>query len=248
MLTAGELATFRDNGFVAIREAFPRQLALDCAAHILRVRDAPGLDREIIPGYVHLRENFDDGPFQHLWNQRLASAVDGLLEKGAYHLNPGWGWWPISFPGYAPSKKVEPEVGWHIDGEPLQRLGDPEYAVILLCLFSDIDRWGGGTFIEQGSYRKVVRFMHQRQQIVAQVPHSEINDFMHRQVRGPSVEVTGHAGDVILMHPYSWHCRGYNFSDRIRVVCNSRCILDRQFDLRSPQNVIETTIVNAIEP
>jgi ectoine hydroxylase-related dioxygenase (phytanoyl-CoA dioxygenase family) len=203
------------------------------------------IDRE--DGYIHIRESFSGEPFAALWNEKLESSVDSLLGKDEYFPITEWGWFPISFPGHAPKEKRAPEKGWHIDGEPLQRLDDPEYAVICLALFTDIDRWGGGTFIEAGSHREVIRFMAEADPHGRGVPHQDINDYMqNRGSGGEVVEINGKAGDVVLMNPYIWHSRGHNYSDRVRVICNSRCVMKRRMNLKSPQNVVERSIAEVM--
>lgn len=246
MLNELQKTEFSLNGFIKIKEAFNPVVACQCADFVLEQIDDPELDIDREDGYIHIKECFSDDPFLSIWNEKFQSCVDSLLGKNNYHHGTEWGWFPISFPGYAPNEKVVPEVGWHIDGEPLQRLDDPEYAVICLCLFTDIDRWGGGTFIEVGSHKKVIRFMAAADPHGQGVLHQDINDYMHNRSRGEVVEINGKAGDLVLMNPYIWHCRGHNYSNRVRVICNSRRVMKKRMNLKSPQNVVEQSIAEAM--
>lgn len=246
MLNKLQKTEFLLNGFIKIKEAFSPVIARQCAEFVLEQIDDPELNIDRTDGYVHIKENFSDDPFPSLWNEKLESCVDSLLGKDNYFPITEWGWFPISFPGHAPDEKVVPDEGWHIDGEPLQRLDDPEYAVICLCLFTDIDAWGGGTFVEAGSHREVIRFMEAADPHGRGVSHQDINDYMHNRFRGEVIEINGRAGDVVLMNPYTWHCRGHNYSNRVRVICNSRCMMKRRLNLKSPKNVVEQSIIEAM--
>jgi len=248
MLNQRQKTEFLLNGFLHIKEAFNPVVARRCAEFVLEQIDDPELDIDRETGYAHIKENFSDDPFSTLWSEKLESCVDSLLGKNNYQAITEWGWFPISFPEHAPKEKVAPEEGWHIDGEPLQRLDDPEYAVICLCLFTDIDAWGGGTFIESASHKEVIRFMASSDLHGRGVPHQCINDYMqNRCSKGEVVEINGKAGDVVLMNPYTWHCRGHNYSNRVRVICNSRCVMKRRMNLESPQNVVEQSIVEVVK-
>ncbi len=246
MLSEPQKTEFLLNGFLQIKKAFDPAVARQCGTFVLEQIDDPELDVEREKGYIHIKEIFSDDPFPSLWNKKLESCVDSLLGKNNYHAITEWGWFPISFPGHAPSKKVVPDEGWHIDGEPRQKLDDPEYAVVCLCLFTDIDAWGGGTFIEVGSHREIIRYMAAADPRGRGIPHKDINDYMHNHLRGKVVEINGKAGDVVLMNPYTWHCRGHNYSNRVRVICNSRCVMKRRMNLKLPQNVVEQSIAEAI--
>ncbi|MGI8468687.1 MAG: phytanoyl-CoA dioxygenase family protein [Pyrinomonadaceae bacterium] len=248
MLNQLQKAEFLHNGFLQVKKAFNPVIARQCAKFVLERIDDPELDIDREIGYIHIKENFSDDPFSGLWSKKLESCVDSLLGKSNYQAITEWGWFPVSFPGHAPKEKVAPEDGWHIDGEPLQQLDDPEYAVICLCLFTDIKAWGGGTFIETASHKDVIRFMAAAERRGRGVPHKSINDYMqNRRFKGETVEINGKAGDVVLMNPYTWHCRGHNYSNRARVICNSRCAMKRRMNLQSPQNVIERSIVEAMK-
>ena len=191
------------NGFIKIEEAFSPIIARQCADFVLEQIDDSELEIRREDGYIHIRENFADEPFPKLWTKKFESRIDSLLGKDNYFPITEWGWFPISFPGHAPKEKRPPETGWHLDGAPVQRLDDPEYAVICLCLFTDIDQWGGGTFIEAGAHREVIRFLADTDPDRRGVPHQDINDYMDsRDKKGTLVEINGKAGDVVLINPY----------------------------------------------
>ena len=247
MINELQKTEFLHKGFLHIKEAFSPAIAHQCAAFVLEQIDNQELDIDRETGYVHIKEAFSTEPFLKIWNEKIQQCVDGLLGEDAYYPITEWGWFPVSFPGYAPNEKVVPDEGWHIDGEHWQRLDDPEYAVICLCLFTDIDDWGGGTFIEVASHKQVIRYMASADLHGRGVLHEDINDHMHgRLIRGDVVEITGKAGDIVLMNPYVWHCRGHNYSNRIRVICNSRCVMKRRMNLKSPQNTVEQSIAKAM--
>jgi hypothetical protein len=247
MISEPQKTEFLHQGFLHITEAFDPLIAHQCAAFVLEQIDNPDLDIDREAGYVHIKEAFPTPPFPNIWNGKIQRCVDALLGENDYHPITEWGWFPVSFPGHAPNEMVAPEVGWHIDGEHCQRLDDPEYAVICLCLFTDVDAWGGGTFIEVASHKQVIRYMAGAGPSGRGVLHEDINDYMHgRPLRGEVVEISGKAGDIVFMNPYAWHCRGHNYSDRIRVICNSRCVMRRRMNLESPRNLVEQSIAEVL--
>ena len=247
MINELQKTEFLLNGFLHIREAFNPVIARRCAEFVLEQIDNPELDIDRETGYVHIKESFSDKPFSGIWNEKMQHSVDSLLGENNYYPISDWGWFPVSFPGHAPDKKVVPETGWHIDGEDCQKLDDPEYAVICLCLFTDIDAWGGGTFIEVASHKQVIHYMATTDPHGRGVLHEDINNFMHGRLnKGETVEINGKAGDIVLMNPYAWHCRGHNYSNRVRIICNSRCVMKRRMNLQSPQNVVEQSIAEVI--
>jgi hypothetical protein len=246
MLNELQKNEFLLKGFLGIKEAFDPAVAQQCARFVLEQIGNPELDIDRKDGYIHVKESFSTGPFQRIWNGRIQGCVDALLGVDNYHPITEWGWWPISFPGYAPDEKVVPSEGWHIDGEDYHKLDDPEYAIICLCLFTNINPWGGGTFVEVASHREVIHYMATQGPQGEGVLHQDINNYMQSRLRGDTVEITGAAGDVVLMNPYLWHCRGHNYSNQVRVICNSRCVMKRRMNLKLPQNVVERSIAEVM--
>lgn len=222
---------FVTRGFVVFRNAFDQQVAACCGESVLERCEDPALDIARETGYVHIKESFDGEPFSSIWTPRLATAIDTLLAPAAYIPPDVWGWWPISLPGFAKGPVRIPEIGWHIDGTnsgDRHRLNDRE-AVILLGIFTPIDTWGGGTFIEIGSHLDSLRAIVDERDGIA---HQDLNTLMNsRSQKGQVVEMTGQPGDMVIMHPLVWHCRGMNFGERTRIICN------QDIALINPKNI-----------
>ncbi len=111
-------------------------------------------------------------------------------------------------------------AGWHLDDpKKATTLENWHHGLIVMCLFSDVRRRGGGTFFACDSPRKVARmlsahpegldFVDSRESVVKLM--ADCRDFY---------EVTGEVGDVILIHPLMLHAGSANRSPAIRWLAN----------------------------
>lgn len=118
--------------------------------------------------------------------------------------------------------------GWHKDGDFFRHfLDSPEQALLTLVLWTDMLHQGGGTFVAADSVPVVARYL-------ADHPEGVLpDDFDFASLIGQCrdfVEMTGEAGDVVLMHPYTLHTTSQNV---LRV---SRIITNPALALREPMN------------
>jgi hypothetical protein len=67
---------------------------------------------------------------------------------------------------------------------------------------------------------------------------------------GNFVEVTGAAGDMLMMHPHLFHASSPNCTDRVRIAANFCIALNEPMDLRrshpADYSLVERAIVNAL--
>jgi phytanoyl-CoA dioxygenase PhyH len=128
-----------------------------------------------------------------------------------------------------PWQPPSPAVGaWHKDGDYFRHfLDSPEQALLAFVLWTDMLPKGGGTFVAPDSVPVVARFL-------AEHPEGALpGDFDYAELIGQCrdfVEMTGEAGDVVLLHPYTLHATSQN------VLGVSRIITNPPLALREPMN------------
>jgi hypothetical protein len=164
MLSRAEIEFFEENGYIPIRGAIPREVALLCREEVWRELEFIGVDkldsRTWVRNVQGLQRSFGrhEG---HLWatalaNPRLEGAIDSLLGAGRWNLDSlSCGWWAISFPGFA-QPPFRPEGAWHVDGNWFEHTCHPrEVALVPVMLFSDIKPRKGGTILANGSHKAI---------------------------------------------------------------------------------------------
>jgi Phytanoyl-CoA dioxygenase (PhyH) len=118
-----------------------------------------------------------------------------------------------------PWEPPSPSVGgWHKDGDFFRHfLDSPEQGLLAFVLWTDMRHRGGGTFVAADSVGVVARFL-------ADHPEGVLPDEFDfpALVRECSdfVEMTGHAGDVVLLHPYTLHATSQNVLGVSRIITN----------------------------
>jgi hypothetical protein len=209
MLADADIERFVEDGFVAVRGAFSRDLA-ERTVELL----SPGLDPT------------SDAPVQRLYGSAhpdvvatantaaLTEAFDQLVGPGRWLPKVGVGTFPVRFPS-----EVDPgDAGWHVDGS-FERDGSywlnhrsDGRALLLLLLYSDVGDDDAPTLIRVGSHRMVAEalepFGHQGLSFMDLAVRMDLSN-----LAGDVVRATGRAGDVFLCHPFlvhsaSWPHRG----------------------------------------
>ncbi|GGM49556.1 phytanoyl-CoA dioxygenase [Longimycelium tulufanense] len=212
-LTPEQIEGFVRDGFVHVREAFPRSVA-DAARAILWRRT--GLDPDDpatwtqpvirIPGAA-------DEPFRVAANSpRLHAAFDQLVGKGQWLPRGGLGTFPIRFP-----HPDDPgDSGWHMDGSysvdgetwPWLNISSRERALLMLFLFSDVGPDEAPTRIKVGSHLDVPPFLREAgeggRNMLELCQEMDAAGKLDSDDR-PLALATGKAGDVYLCHPFLIH-------------------------------------------
>lgn len=126
-------------------------------------------------------------------------------------------------PWEAPSAELK---GWHKDGDFFRHfLDSPEQGLLTIVLWTDMHHQGGGTFMAADSVPVVARYLAEHTEGVLPT------DFDFRALTRQCtdfVELTGKAGDVVLMHPYVLHATSQN------VIKHGRFITNPPITLREP--------------
>jgi hypothetical protein len=128
-------------------------------------------------------------------------------------------------PWQPPSPKV---TGWHSDGSHFRHFLDSrDEALLTIVLWSDMLHQGGGTFIAPDSVRVLARYLYEHPEGV----RPEDFDFQELISRCTQFEeVTGKAGDFIILHPFMMHASSQNVIFKPRFMSNPPVVLKEPMD------------------
>lgn len=129
-------------------------------------------------------------------------------------------------PWQPPSANVS---GWHKDGSYFKHFLDSrEQALLPIVLWSDMMHQGGGTFIAPDSVRQVAKFLMAHPEGVkpGQIPTAEL---IHQCTEFK--EVTGKAGDFVIVHPFMLHASSQNTLKQPRFMSNPPVVLKEPMNL-----------------
>jgi hypothetical protein len=122
--------------------------------------------------------------------------------------------------------------GWHKDGGSIRHfLDSPEQALLTIVLWTDMRHQGGATFISPDSVRPVARCLAEHPEGFTATGFdfpallSECNRFE---------ELTGNAGDVVILHPYILHASSQNVLGVPRLITNPPVILKEPMNFNRP--------------
>ena len=221
-LTDEQVEHFLERGFVTLKGCFqPEEVDGWLETAWVRFRcdpDDPSTWRE---KRIHLaaRESVD--------SREMAPAAFGAaadLVGGADRIVLPWLWNDsfIANLGVGDDRAWDPPSaavgGWHKDGDFFRHfLDSPEQGLLAFVLWTDMQHRGGGTFVAADSVGVVARFL-------ADHPEGVLPDEFDftALVRECSdfVEMTGDAGDVVLLHPYALHATSQNVLGVGRIITN----------------------------
>ncbi len=219
-LSPAEIERFVEDGYVVLREGFPAAVA-DAIRD--RIWQRMGLSPDDPDGWpakvVFIKEVYAGAPFAQAYTPRVVGSFDQLVGCGRW-IQDGWlGYWPVLFPGFAAPPWTAPEFGWHVDGGHFRRHPwSPERALLTLFLLSDIGPGDGGTAVSVGSHRMVAGLLAEAEP--AGLTHGDLLARANSEPRAEVREVTGAAGDVVLLHPLLLHAQSENTGGRVRFIAN----------------------------
>lgn len=252
VLTETQAQHFIDRGFVVLTECFPRDLAAEWRTYAFQRLgfdpDDPAtwtVDRVHLPRMkqVLIRE-FAPKAWGAMCD--LVGGEDRVASRDAT-----WGdSFIINFKVGADETWIPPGPdmnGWHKDGDFFRHfLNSPEQGLLTIVVWSDIDPMGGGTFIACDSVRHIAH-------LLAEHPEGLLPSTGFGQVAQHCtdfVEITGRAGDVVVMHPFMVHSHSYNPSGRPRFITNPPIALNKpmQFSRANPANysLVEQSVLRGL--
>lgn len=210
-LSDAQVSSFIEDGYVRVEDAFSTALAEECRAALWRATglspDAPETWTEPVIRIGSMASQ----PFVEAANTpRLHRCYDQLAGKGRWIAPRGLGTFPIRFPSPTPAG----DDGWHVDVS--FGFDNPDFmewranvkstgrSLLMLFLFSDVEKHDAPTIIRAGSHAAIARQL---------LPHGEAGlslralsaDGYASTADCPEVEATGPAGTVYLCHPFLVH-------------------------------------------
>lgn len=156
-----------------------------------------------------------------------------------FHLGSDRDWVPPS-----------PEAGgWHKDGDFFWHfLDSPEQGLLVIVVWRDMLSHGGGTYIAPDSVKLIAKYLYEHPEGLHPFEGgfgdliTECEDFR---------EVTGKAGDVILMHPYMLHASSQNHLGIARFITNPPVSLKEpmNFNRENPDDFspLELSVLKALD-
>ena len=221
MLSNQQLDHFYRRGHIILRECFSRETAQQMTDQaFVRLgydpHDASTWTEKRVHMPMHHRyEVRDFAPRAYDAMCQLVGGIERIEEpywSDGFIGNFGIG---ADRPWEAPSANV---TGWHKDGDFFRHfLDSPEQALLVIVVWTDIEPRGGGTFLACDSVPVLARFLAERPEGVLpgefgfQELIQECRDFE---------EVTGCAGDVVLLHPFVLHTVSQNHRGTARMITN----------------------------
>ena len=223
-LTDADIEHFLEYGHVVLHDCFPRDFAEAWTANAFRrlgydPDDPATWEQEI----VHMPAT-QRVPMEEIAPKAWQAACE--LLGGADRVAPcSWGdGMIVNFHKGAdrPWQPPSPQSGgWHKDGDFFRHfLDSPEQGLLTIVLWSDIAPQGGGTFAAADSVAPVARLLaaHLEGVLPGGAPEASFGSLVHqcRDFR----ELTGHTGDVVLIHPFLLHASSQNRSGKARFITN----------------------------
>jgi Phytanoyl-CoA dioxygenase (PhyH) len=158
------------------------------------------------------------------------STIDSSIWSDAFIVNFHKG---ADQPWQPPSAKVG---GWHKDGSYFKHFLDSrEQALLTIVLWSDMLHQGGGTFVAPDSVRLIARYLSEHPEGV------DPKDFKFQEMIGECTqfeEITGKAGDFVILHPFMLHASSQNVIGKPRFMSNPPIVLKEpmNFSRENPED------------
>lgn len=229
-LTQSQVDQFIEDGYIILRNAFPRDIA---SQWVDRGFQRLGYDRHDPSTWTEVRIHMPTVNTVEVkqFSPMAWDAICDLLGGEERVLQPyKWGDGFIMNLGVGADKPWMPPSaecpGWHKDGDFFRHfLDSPEQGLLTIVCWTDMVHTGGGTFIAPDSVGVVARYL-------AEHPEGLSPNSFGRLISECKqfVELTGGPGDVVLHHPYMLHATSQNV---LRV---ERAITNPPVQLKEPMN------------
>ncbi len=273
-LTRADARHFVENGYVVVHNAFSKAFADEvCQGAWDEMRREHGVDehdpetwhlpfmaRRGMLGYIRTKGTDrrlslkTEAPRAFLSQADTIGGVDLLPERGETLVWRDAVIGNLGVPGGPDWQPPGPrQPGWHKDGWHFRHfLNSPEQGLLTVPIFSDIQPRSGGTFVAADSIRPVA-------ELLAKHPAGLHPD----SVQGAGylipglveqcsefAELTGEAGDMVLLHPYMLHRVSVNPSRRPRFIANDALVLNEPMRFARPSgetySLVELAVLRAL--
>lgn len=249
VLSPGQVQSFLDNGYLIVRQCLDLDLAqrwIERAYQRLGYdpRD-PGTWVKDIVWMHHEQEVPIRQVAPRAW-QAILDVIGGedRLEtqimrapEGLYPVN-SFNWSDAFIANFhrgagQPWQPPSPEAaGWHKDGGYFRHfLDSPEQGLLTIVLWSDMRHRGGATFVAPDSVRVVARYLAAHPEGIA-ADGWDYQALIKQCTRFE--EVTGAAGDFVILHPFMLHASSQNALRMPRFITNPPVVLNAPLNLNRP--------------
>ena len=234
MLTTQQIQSFVEHNYIVLEDCFPAETAQEwvenaCQQTGIDLTDACTWPQAHCFLGQHMTERKELALSQFspkLWTA-VCQLVGGeeriqpsLTVNDAFVVNFSLG---SDQPWTEPIKRQD---GWHVDGDYNQFIDSPEAGLFILMLFSDVQPYGGATYIAPDSIAHILgHFLHHPQGLSAYHLRTSHNVAQQCNVGVPAL---GKAGTVYLMYPQMLHTTSQNLLRKPRFIRNG------QVRLKSP--------------
>ncbi len=241
-LSEDEARRFVERGYVRIRGAFPRAIAAAVvnqawaeleADYDVQRYDPTSWDKPFmlhLHGYVRTRPT--DARFNLIREAPRAFRVQADAIGGAERLPKGgrelaWSDAAVANLGVPASAAEVPQPrlgGWHKDGWHFRHfLNSPEQGLLTVPIYSDIMPGSGGTQVATDSIGPVARLLAGQPQGLHPDSVQGAGYLIPGLVEqcGEFEELTGEAGDMVILHPFMLHRACVNPTARPRFIANA---------------------------
>lgn len=249
-LTAAQVQTFIQDGFVKVGNAFSTELAEQCRNELwAEIGLSPGRLESWTRPVVRVSSKATR-PFVEAANTpRLHRAYDQLVGEGRWIAPQGLGTFPIRFP----SPETPGDDGWHVD----MSFGDsPDFmewrvnvkssgrALLMLFLFSDVGPDDAPTRIRTGSHAIIARELLPCGEAGRSLRELSANGYA--STADCEVELAaGAAGTVYLCHPFLVHAAQPHRGTRPRFMAQPPLLPKVEFDPALPPSPVQIAIRQA---
>lgn len=255
-LSAEQIESFVERGFVKLEGAFPRHLADEARAILWRDTGCEPDDPGTWTKPVIRLSLYSETPFLQAANTRaLHIAFDQLVGPGRWIPRGNLGTFPIRFP----SDEDPGDTGWHVD--PSFGYDSTDFmswrvnitskgrALLMLFLFSDVGPDDAPTRVLAGSHLDIARRLAPAGEpglTLGELAANGFAELAHREV----TIADGEAGTVYLCHPFLVHAAQRHRGSRPRFIAQppllptSTLVLERPGGDYSP---VERAVRQALE-
>jgi hypothetical protein len=240
-LTRQQIDQFIHSGFVRIEGAFPKSIAEQVREILWNDTGLNKHDRSTWTKAVVRLGMYSQEPFIQAANTRkLHQAFDQLIGKNRWIPCNSMGTFPIRFP----SKEDPGDTGWHVDAsfpghDPADyfnwriNIKSKGRALLMLFLFSDVDRFDAPTKIKVGSHLNVARVLSEAGD--AGFTFMELAERLTSLPDSETALATGEAGTVYLCHPFIVHAAQPHHGQEPRFMAQPPLILRDEAILDQPK-------------